>query len=412
MSTETKLADSTTPRAPTRQRRAFFSGRAARLGYWGLVAGLLALNGWLAWEARPLADLKTITEWMSQERYPAAEKELRAHLRRSPHNGEARLMLARVLAARNDLLGCALELHQVPDWWPKKHEALLREGQSAMLVGRAKQAEAAWRACIAHDSLHPTGPKEFTDSVKELITLYNVEQRKDEVRDLLWAAYQEAAPTEHATILIMRVWVELLKNDPTESSQKLRRFINAMPDDWEARRALARNEMALGNEAEATRQIKVCLQALPGDVRIWRDWLAILAEQGDQAGLSAAIAKLPPAADSDATIWRYRGMLREQTGDWQGAAQAYLRAIRLQPSEEEAYYKLSIVAERLGAGRTLLGLLGQRTQDGFVQRGGKARPHFARPPGRHHRVPHHQAQRRRRVEGRPARQKLVCETAE
>jgi tetratricopeptide (TPR) repeat protein len=269
-------------------------------------------------------------------------------LRRSPHDGEARLMLARVLAAKNDMLACAQQLHQVPDWWPKKHEALFREGQAAMVVGRAKQAEAAWKACVANDPLHPTPPKEFTESVKELISLYNLEQRREEARELLWWAYQQAEPTEHATILIMRVWVELLKNDPSETARKLRRFISAMPDDWEARRALARNEATLGNDREAAHQIDACLHALPGDVRIWRDWLAILAGQGDRDGLAAALAKLPPSAESDATIWRFRGMLREQSSDWQGAADAYRQTIRLQPFEEEAYYKLSIVEERLG----------------------------------------------------------------
>ena len=70
-------------------------------------------------------------------------KELREHLRRAPHDGAARMMLARVLAASGDLAGCTRELHQVPAWWPQKAEALYREGQAYLLMNRARDAEAA-----------------------------------------------------------------------------------------------------------------------------------------------------------------------------------------------------------------------------------------------------------------------------
>ena len=69
---------------------------------------------------------------------------LREHLRRSPHDGEARMMLARALAGRGDLLGCARQLHEVPFWSPRKAEALFREGQSYLKIDRAKDAEDAW----------------------------------------------------------------------------------------------------------------------------------------------------------------------------------------------------------------------------------------------------------------------------
>ena len=75
---------------------------------------------------------------------PAAEPALREHLRRAPHDGELMIMLARALAARGDLLGCARQLHEVPYWWPQKAEAIFREGQSYLQIDRAKDAEHAW----------------------------------------------------------------------------------------------------------------------------------------------------------------------------------------------------------------------------------------------------------------------------
>ena len=92
-----------------------------------LLAGLSRFNAWWYWrDTRDLPALKTISDWISQERYLKAEPALREHLRRSPHDAEARMMLARALAGRGDLLACASQLHQVPHWSPRKPEASSR----------------------------------------------------------------------------------------------------------------------------------------------------------------------------------------------------------------------------------------------------------------------------------------------
>jgi tetratricopeptide (TPR) repeat protein len=334
-------------KVPARARGRVRAG-VLRLGFWGLVLGLVALNLWLAWEARPLPDLPAISRLMDKELYSEAERALRAHVRRSPHHGEARMMLARVLTAQNDLAGAADQLHQVPFWWPSKPEALFREGQVQMALGRARRAEEAWKACVANDPLHPTPPRFFTSAARELIVLYEWEERRDEAHELIWRVYQQVEKKDHAAILIMSAWVELLRNDPAEEASKLSRFVAADADDWDARVALAKAEMARGNTAEATRQIQICLAARPQDLRGWRNWLLILSKGGDQAGLAAALKQLPEGADADAEIWTIRGLACERAGDWQGAADAYRQAVRLRPWADEAYYKLAIVEERLG----------------------------------------------------------------
>src|SRR5579864_317998 len=73
-----------------------------------LVTCLAGFNAWVYWlENRPVLDLKTVAVWMSRQQYNQAERALRERLRRSPIDGEARINLARMLAARNDLHGCA-----------------------------------------------------------------------------------------------------------------------------------------------------------------------------------------------------------------------------------------------------------------------------------------------------------------
>jgi tetratricopeptide (TPR) repeat protein len=321
---------------------------AFRLSFWGLLGGLVGLNSWLAWESRPVPDLRAIAQLMSRESYGEAEKALRQHVRRSPHHGEARMMLARVLAARNDLAGSAAELHQVPFWWPSKPEALFREGQMQMALGRARLAEDAWRVCIANDPLHPTSPRFFTRAVHELIELYKWEDRRDDARHLIWLAIQQVDASAHESLLILSVWIELLRSDPEPAVAKLGRFVAADAADWEARLALARAQMAVGNADEATRNVEICLKARPGDSRAWREWLVILSKRGNDAELTSAITQLPESAQADPEIWMIRASARERTGDWAGAADAYRQSIRLRPWSDEAHYKLAIVEDRLG----------------------------------------------------------------
>ena len=121
-----------------------------------LAACLVGFNLWWYWrDTRPLPGLDTISGWIGKGQDDQAEPALREHLRRAPNDGEARMMMARLLGARNDLLGCARQLHEVPFWWPTKADALYREGQAYFMIDRAKDAEAAWLAVTNHDPLHP-----------------------------------------------------------------------------------------------------------------------------------------------------------------------------------------------------------------------------------------------------------------
>src|SRR3954451_15170382 len=119
----------------------------ARWAYRLAVVALVGVNAWwIVRENRPLPDLQDIARSVARLRYDESDCALRERLRRSPGDGESRMLLARSLAARGDLLGCARELHLVPPWWPSKREALYLEGESFLGADRARDAEAAWLA--------------------------------------------------------------------------------------------------------------------------------------------------------------------------------------------------------------------------------------------------------------------------
>ncbi|MGC8644146.1 MAG: tetratricopeptide repeat protein, partial [Isosphaeraceae bacterium] len=152
----------------------------------------------------------------------------------------------------------------------------------------------------------------------------------------------------YPTLLSMRLLSELERVAPAETLPLLQRFVAAQPDDWEALRALARAEQALGRRSEAENHFQACLKGRPNDVRAWRDYLTMLQQEGRLDTLMELLPQLPQAADSEPEIWRFRGQAKEKAGDLEGAAAAYRKAIELNPCVAAYQYRLEMVEHRLG----------------------------------------------------------------
>ena len=319
-----------------------------RLVLFSLIAALLGFNGFWLYRNRPAESLKTIDGWIARGNTQAAEPALRRLLVASPHNGDARMRLARLLASRDDYLNCAYELRQVPFWFRDKPEALFLEGQAYKLTNRARDAEEAWKECSLDDPLHPKPPQFQNGAARELIGYYLLENRLDEARETLWRGYDFGSPADRPGILLMRMRAELERISHEECLAKLRRFVAVNPEDWQARRALAFEEQWINNESEADKHIQACLKARPDDPKVWRTYLDILHQRGNRESLLAAISLIPTAINQDPEIWKYRGLAREWSGDLEAAAEAFRKAIALNPLEAEYFYKLGGVEQRLG----------------------------------------------------------------
>jgi hypothetical protein len=325
-------------------------GRLWKWVRWIALMGLIGLNAWWWWrESRPLPDLKSIELLISQRRDADAEEAIRRRLAYSPHDGDAHALLAKIFGQRGDMLACARELGEIPFWWPSKGKYLLMEATAFKQVDRMRDAESAWQAVVKNGPMHPIDRTYVTAAVMDLLELFAIESRWSDAAKLIWSEYDRIDdPHDREALLVMRMRTELERITPMVAAAKLRKFLVADPEDWAARRALAKIEATLNNGDEARRLLESCLEHQPQDPRGWADELSVLSDLGDLEALRQTMASVPPAIASDPSLLRFRALLAERDRNWDEAARLYERLIQLRPWERENLYRLALIETRLG----------------------------------------------------------------
>ncbi|MGE3820089.1 MAG: tetratricopeptide repeat protein [Isosphaeraceae bacterium] len=318
----------------------------ARRLYWPLVLTLIALNAWWAYDARPLPDRRTLAGLVNAGKTEEAESALRAWVRRSPHDAEIRVTLARLLAGREDYRGCAEQLRAVPFWSPRKPEALYREAQTWLRIDRARDAEAALRAYTRDDPNHPVEKPHLLDAQIELINLLTLENRWEQAREVIWRAHDQVNPQSREEFLVMSLRTILERSSPRASVETLRRYLAADPEDDAARLALAVALDELGRRSEADGLLAECLRRRPSDRDVWVARLEILHGRGDLDALGAALHEAPSTLNED--LAGYRAQFLTHQGRLEEAATAYTLAIPRRPGDADLLYRYALVAHRLG----------------------------------------------------------------
>jgi tetratricopeptide (TPR) repeat protein len=334
---------------PAKARRKFPWRGLWRVGRWILLVSLVALNVWWFWlESRPEVGLDTIAMWVEQHRDREAEEALRQRLARSPNDGAARILLARLLGQRKDMLACAQELHRIPFWWPDRGKWWLMEAGAFEEIGRMADAEAAWKSLVEDDPLHPVEPRLATVATRDLLELYAVEGRWEDAVQLIWKTYNRTDdPAERERLLNMRLRTELERIAPVVAAAKMEGYLAADPGDWEARLGLAKVLSALNRAEEARSHLEVCLRERPNDAVGWAAYLDLLNSSGDLDGLRKAAARLPESAAENTAALKHRARLMELDRRWSDAAALYRRILRVSPFDNQAYFHLAQAEERL-----------------------------------------------------------------
>jgi tetratricopeptide (TPR) repeat protein len=323
--------------------------RVSSLLFWLVVLAIVGANiYWLAKENQARSSSpRAANRALAKGDLTLAESEFRSYLKHSPLDGEARLDLARLLGRKEDFAACAEELALVPEWWPSKREADFLLGEVYSRLNQARRCEAAWLRCLADRPLHPLPAAMLLGAAQGLIALYVVEERPVDAAEVVWQVKEQMPPEWLPNALIMRLRTETERIDPREAVSVLRRYVANDPSDWQAIRALARAEQAVGRTAEADEWIAEAIRLRPDDPMVWRDRLKILDRRHDRSGLITVVDMIPRSASEDTVIWQYRGMEREAMADLAGAAVALERSVVLDPYREEAHYLLAGVEQRL-----------------------------------------------------------------
>ena len=316
---------------------------------WVAIVVLAGWNAWHAWEWRTLPDIKEVNRLIVRGRHAEAEPILVAMTRRSPHDGHARALLARVLAAQGKTRECAEQLRAVPPWWPSKADALYREGQAWMSIDRAKDAERAFREYIADDPNHPVAKPFEGEAETELINLCTLEDRWDEARAVVWKSYDridDLAGKRNLAIMALRTRIE--RSAPLASLPRVRRFVATDPTDSVARLAIAHFAHEAGLKSEADDEIARCVAERPEDPEVWRVRMAILVGKGDETALTPLLMSPPASLAKVAAYWELRGLRAFNAGRWVEAEASYRRAHAIDPSMPESVYRLGFSLARLG----------------------------------------------------------------
>jgi tetratricopeptide (TPR) repeat protein len=333
-------AKAVSPRVATAMRRR-----------WLLLIGLacVVLGVWTVNASRPPRSLAEIERLIDRGAWPRAEQQARRYLQRHASDSAARLLLGRILGARESYADCAQVLLEVPVGSPDRPMALLRAGQAWSLANRVRDAERAWIACVKSDSQTLSGDLEIRQECRrQLCKLYALERRRDALWQMSWAMHADAAPRMKHEPLAMQARYGFELVDPLTAAPSLDSAVEADPTDVYSRRALGLYLL----EAERTEQARAHLyrsvQEAREDSLVWEAWLGCLYKTGDAFGLKKAIGELPASMDSSVECWRYRGLLAEQDGDVNAAIAATERCVKDQAWNPESHYRLGQLLRRVG----------------------------------------------------------------
>lgn len=318
-----------------RPRRAWLAAVALPL----LAGG--AAGAWLyatRWERATPAEIEAL---IAARRFADAEAAAGAWLRRRPGDPRALFTLARARAGAGRLDDAARLLREVPDWSLRKPEALFYEGKLQLDLGRGRDAEAAFLACIRR------GTSMAVNARLELLALYAMEERLEPFRRTFWEVFPRLADEDRLAVLTMRMRIEFEQSRPELNAEVLRRMVAADPGDPHALAGLAAALDRMDDLPAARDAYAKALALAPDDAELRERLLGVLHRLGDAPALREALEARPPGSDDRPETRKYLGIVAQARGDLPAAADAFARARDADPFVAEYRHRLAQVLNLL-----------------------------------------------------------------
>jgi predicted Zn-dependent protease len=298
----------------------------------GLIAIVAAAVGWRR-NADPDHVFLRADEAYKAGRLDDAEADLLRLERLRPPTPVDRYLRAEVAQARKADDRALAELAAIPDDHPVAPLARLRAGQIEIRLGRARPAEADFRATLR---LLPRG----VQPRKELVIIYNIQHRQAEL-DAMLAELMDLDALDFAYILH---WTKTRNTvwNPRGDLPALERFVAADPEDRWSRLSLAEALRRMDRLAEAERTLAPLPEADP-EARAERVRLAM-----DWGDLPAAESLLAGGPEDHPGLARLRGQLALRLRDGEAAARQFRIAIAADPTDRPAQHGLGTALGMLG----------------------------------------------------------------
>jgi tetratricopeptide (TPR) repeat protein len=311
----------------------------------GVFGVWLAQNRWS--EPRSLLEIERL---MNRQSWVEAESQLQRYRARHSKDPSAQMLLGRALAARKAYSDSARALEEISEEAPERALALLRAGQ-AWHEGRfRREAERAWKACLAMSVGDVDLPAVQQECRRQLCAAYALERRRDDLWDVTAKMTAHSQPRLWHEPFAMRARYEFEMVDPQVALGLLAPALENDAKDLPTRRAIGLYHLEAGNAEKARAQLIRCVQESPADLLSWEAWLQCLHKTGaGDLELQQALRALPPSADSSAECWKARQTVAERQDNLQLALEAAQHAVRLQPSEPEHCHRLGQILIRLGS---------------------------------------------------------------
>lgn len=302
------------------------------------------LDAWLAGhptDARALFDAGYVAD--AQNRLDDAAKFYQRAVAANPKSFEARVSLGLLLARQGKLAEARPEL-------------LAATALDPGPAGPALKAH-AWRALAEID--RETDPKAASDELLQALKL-----TPETPDDTLLAAQLaessgqlDAAEATYRRMLVANpkseratdglAHVLMLQKKFPEAETVLRGALTTWPDDPALTAQLA-GALAAQDKAEALPLLQKLHAAHPNDKAISRMLADVLYTAGDSVGSDALYTELLKQDPYDASMWVAHGQNQTRLTKYQGAYDAFAKAVQIDPANGDAWAGLAFAALKLG----------------------------------------------------------------
>lgn len=275
------------------------------------------------------------------QQWPRVESLLTRWLGVHPGHGQASVMLAALLSARNDDRAAGDVLQKVAPADPWASRARFGLGEIALKSSNAAEAE---REYLAAANLDPKA----MEPRQKLIYLYGLQQRSDEARQQLWGIHEA---TNDPRVLIDLV-LELTKPDLDVRGvgQEIQVFLAKTPEDPFLRRSWGLALLGQGRFDEAYPHLQAASASLVNDPwgRFGLAECSIALGQAAARSVDALMGDPPEEPRQQSLWWTLRARIEDSLGRSDVALGSLRNAIQADPKNIEAHYRLGRSAKRAG----------------------------------------------------------------